>query len=625
MSLNSAGRFHDTKAPITDDQARDVDVRAASRKLGGHTEHTWFGNDVVARAAAEEDLQVRAVLQLQGELGNGTVASLMTSMASPARLPGGRDSRKMQFKFQVNREGDAHEAQAERVAAAVLATATDAEFPNVAEPPSLAGSAPPAISMSPQSAGQSVQRMPGLDGEVAAATRDGGQPLRPGERQFFESRFRRDFSDVRLHTNNVASDLADGLGARAFTIGSDIAFAAGEYAPETTPGRHLLAHELTHTVQQAAAPLSATVQRYGTAEHVDLAGEPQQQEVIVIKGIQMTYGEMIAMGDFFGAPHAINSASKNQLKKLVTLIRKEVAKPGSVKDEEWDQATGGKYTELAEKNSAHFAPPNPALIAPSGKARSDHKSQWEVYHSAALVGASKGDKDQALMMNAFADHFLTDAFAAGHLFNKDDAMHQFNVKLRKVSDRFIKAVAKEVWADKSVAKFVSKFETDTFAGWDIDSEGRFASLLEGIHDERPEALSNLVALVIHDRLNEMPGGVEVENRMGDKWSLSGDGTLNAKSKEIGRKAVKQSIVNVMTALTKKTTPPTKDAKFSAAFKAVWDYVPRLTEKGKKTMLGQLALNDPTNATTVTAVSDVIKKKISLIITKLVDMKKLRKK
>ena len=79
-------------------------------------------------------------------------------------------------------------------------------------------------------------------------------PLPKSERAFFEARFGEDFSAVRLHVGATAGAAALGFDARAFTLGSDIAFAPGEYAPGTTAGRRLLGHELTHVVQQSRPP-----------------------------------------------------------------------------------------------------------------------------------------------------------------------------------------------------------------------------------------------------------------------------------------------------------------------------------------------------------------------------------
>jgi hypothetical protein len=80
-----------------------------------------------------------------------------------------------------------------------------------------------------------------------------GRPLDSAARSFMEPRFGRDFSGVRIHTGAEADRAVRDVSAAAFTVGPDIAFASGRYAPETEAGRHLLAHELTHTVQQGHA------------------------------------------------------------------------------------------------------------------------------------------------------------------------------------------------------------------------------------------------------------------------------------------------------------------------------------------------------------------------------------
>jgi Domain of unknown function (DUF4157) len=77
-----------------------------------------------------------------------------------------------------------------------------------------------------------------------------GHPLEPASRTYFETRFGHDFSNVRIHTDTLAADFARYMGARAFAVGQDIVMGRDQYLPHTAAGRRLLAHELTHTLQQ---------------------------------------------------------------------------------------------------------------------------------------------------------------------------------------------------------------------------------------------------------------------------------------------------------------------------------------------------------------------------------------
>lgn len=94
------------------------------------------------------------------------------------------------------------------------------------------------------------------DASVELALREAGRPLEATVRRDMESRFGRDFSRVRVHSGAAAERSALAVGALAYTVGPDIVFGAGQFAPHAPEGRHLIAHELAHVVQQAgAAPL----------------------------------------------------------------------------------------------------------------------------------------------------------------------------------------------------------------------------------------------------------------------------------------------------------------------------------------------------------------------------------
>ncbi|MCA1634196.1 MAG: DUF4157 domain-containing protein [Acidobacteria bacterium] len=82
--------------------------------------------------------------------------------------------------------------------------------------------------------------------------RSAGEPLGESVRADMEQSFGVDFGNVRVHTGSRAAESANAVGALAYTVGQDVVFANGQYAPETQHGRSILAHELTHTLQQRA-------------------------------------------------------------------------------------------------------------------------------------------------------------------------------------------------------------------------------------------------------------------------------------------------------------------------------------------------------------------------------------
>ena len=96
-------------------------------------------------------------------------------------------------------------------------------------------------------------------------SKGGGSPLPDETKGFMESRFGADFSDVRVHTDSTAFDMSRSISAQAFTQGKDIYFNSGKYSPDSNEGKSLLAHELTHVVQQKGDEISQ-IQKQEKAE-----------------------------------------------------------------------------------------------------------------------------------------------------------------------------------------------------------------------------------------------------------------------------------------------------------------------------------------------------------------------
>ncbi|HYO99542.1 MAG TPA: DUF4157 domain-containing protein [Pyrinomonadaceae bacterium] len=109
--------------------------------------------------------------------------------------------------------------------------------------------------------GHAPQASANLHAQIEGLRAAGGEPLGAGARDFFEPRFGYDFGAVRVHRGAGAAESARELGALAYTIGRDIVFGEGQYAPETAAGRKLLSHELAHVVQQSNGRAPQTIQR----------------------------------------------------------------------------------------------------------------------------------------------------------------------------------------------------------------------------------------------------------------------------------------------------------------------------------------------------------------------------
>lgn len=152
---------------------------------------------------------------------------------SLATLPTG-----LQAKLPVSQPGDPYELEADRVADRVM---------RMAAPPSIQRKCGPC-----EEEEQKLQRKengaapPSVNHTLPTA----GRPLDASSRTFFEPRFGRDLSNVRVHNDTKAADSARSVNALAYTVGQDIVFGAGQYSPGTQTGRSLLAHELSHVCQQ---------------------------------------------------------------------------------------------------------------------------------------------------------------------------------------------------------------------------------------------------------------------------------------------------------------------------------------------------------------------------------------
>jgi len=167
----------------------------------------------------------------------------------------------LQRKLAINPPDDAYEREADRVAEAV----TNTTGPQVQRACACGGTCDECSQGSPVQTmhtgsdhAQEATAPPVVDEVLSSA----GQPLEPATRTFMEDRFAHDFSDVRVHSDAKAAESARSVNALAYTVGSDVVLGAGQNAQHTDSGRKLLAHELTHVVQQSGGLGRKTLQRW---------------------------------------------------------------------------------------------------------------------------------------------------------------------------------------------------------------------------------------------------------------------------------------------------------------------------------------------------------------------------
>lgn len=169
-----------------------------------------------------------------------------------------------QMRLPVSQPGDPYEREAESVADQVMRGGEPSPAASTAGPvvqracagcqeeeekqrPVMRAAMPGAAAPGSTGAGATGAAADGVPGGPLG----NGAPLDAATRAFMEPRFGADFSGVRVHADARAASSSAALGAYAYTLGSDVVFGAGQYAPSTQAGRHLLAHELAHVVQQS--------------------------------------------------------------------------------------------------------------------------------------------------------------------------------------------------------------------------------------------------------------------------------------------------------------------------------------------------------------------------------------
>jgi hypothetical protein len=379
--------------------------------------------------------------------------------------------------------------------------------------------------------------------------------------------------------------------------------------------------------------------------------------------VRLTSGQINALADLFATPEDLWNADAVEVEKLKVLINRQMANPGSVQESDWDDATGGRYNRLNLRNAGHFGPRNKALIDPGNVADSglDNRAYFTKYYLQTVVAAQTayakpiglpvpGEKekwlDRAVITAGFAEHFLMDAFSAGHLFNKDDFITLLKANLDalgddKRSDMF-GSVAKQVLADSTSKALLAQYEPVEGVGFDygsvgyvniwrpnFDKEFAFKALLKKLYEE-PEgrqAVYSALVKVVHDQLSTRDAGgglvgVEVSNDF-DTWTLSGDKTLDKSPKT-------QTMINKALEEFRGSIEPYRSGPVSGtdptaeATKIIKTHFPRPTDATVKLIHGLVTTATDAGQGTTDALVKVMNRELRSILKALEDRRKIRK-
>lgn len=213
----------------------------------------------------------------------------------------------LQAKLVVGALDDVYEQEADRVAEQVMRMPEPAvqresetdEEEELLQPKAWSDQGPPEVQRQEQpqeyeeeellqaKAAEGIQEISPSMAQELTRLKGSGQPLDPRTRAYFEPRFGVDFGDVRIHTDSRAASVAQAVRAQAFTLGRHIVFGEGRYVPDSDPGKRLLAHELTHVLQQSPSdfrpsplesyPLSTSTYRVDSIGFRQTLRTPEQQ------------------------------------------------------------------------------------------------------------------------------------------------------------------------------------------------------------------------------------------------------------------------------------------------------------------------------------------------------------
>jgi hypothetical protein len=384
------------------------------------------------------------LLQLQRTRGNRYVQRLV------ARLRGGTGP-VIQPQLVVGPVGDKYEQEADQVAARIMQMPVN-EAGQV-QRTTLAEELTPVQRQSDAGDGAGLQVAPEIEQRIAHP--GGGQPLPETVRQSLEPRFGADFSGVRVHTDAAADQLNHSLQAQAFTAGQNIFFRRGGYAPGSASGQRLLAHELTHVVQQTGAGQGTENAQRSVVQRRLLVQDGEVNLSLLLKlAPDMATRVIIANWAWSDTPHNFSSVEKLfEAINAARLKSKDVPALYSSDNLEFLTQTPGRLPTLYFKSGIN-----------SGRIRQQHGS-------GPAVIAETYKKDYFFEDNADKSNFAEAASAARRANpkltfhpNSDDPETYFNVKLDPTEGDYhceVTFTGTDTWIVQKVHPSEGRIVTDT--------------------------------------------------------------------------------------------------------------------------------------------------------------------
>ncbi|HET6936330.1 MAG TPA: DUF4157 domain-containing protein, partial [Candidatus Angelobacter sp.] len=199
-----------------------------------------------------------------------------------------------------------------------------------------------------------------------------GQPLDSATREFMEPRFGHDFSRVRVHTDHKASQSAKAVNALAYTVGHNVVFAGGQYAPGKKSGQKLLAHELTHVVQQrkmASAAPQSKLEIGPTNDSLEQDADRFAEKVAGVSATATATPPTPPAGSSSGSRPVLQRAPTDQ---SIPATAPKVASPGLIVDDEVQELADGQMrkTEFLDKLRAEVCSTAELALKPAGRTAS---------------------------------------------------------------------------------------------------------------------------------------------------------------------------------------------------------------------------------------------------------------